>query len=99
MKLHNLVYCKHTERDNRAFLYDLPLSASVKAGDKLCVKDRMGEHVVTAFCENFFADARVTEIICTANCGYYPPAKAIGATKTITITQECVEKFKWEESE
>ena len=95
MKLHNLVYCKHDESHNRAYLYELPLNAEVKAGEKLCVEDRNGEHVIPAFSRNFFADSEVTEIICTANGGYYPPAKAIGKVKTheFTVTQDCVEKF------
>lgn len=95
MKLHNLVYCKHHENDVRAYLYELPLGASAKTGDRLCVSDHRGEHVIPAFCENFFADDRVTEILCVANGGYYPPAKVIGTvgTKEFTVTQDYVEKF------
>ena len=99
MKLHNLVYCKHHENDTRAYLYELPLGEAVKTGDKLCVEDRFGEHIIPAFCENFFADDRVTELVCVANGGYFPPAKVIGVveTKTITVSQEIVKKFGEEE--
>ena len=99
MKLHNLIYVKHHDDDARAYLYELPLDETAKTGDKLCVEDRRGEHIVTAFCENFFADARVTEVVCTANGGYYPPAKVVGRVenRTITVSQEIVKRFGGEE--
>jgi len=99
MKLHNLIYVKHHDDDARAYLYELPLDETANTGDKLCVEDRRGEHIATAFCENFFADARVTKVICVANGGYYPPAKVIGTVekRTITVSQEIVKKYGEEE--
>lgn len=95
MKHHNLVYCKHHPEDSRAFLYELPLNVSVSDGDRLCVEDRRGEHIVTAFCGNWYSLEDFTEILCVANGGYYPPAKVIGTvgTKEFTVTQDYVEKF------
>lgn len=100
MKMHNIVYCKHNPQDSRAFLYELPLNVSVSDGDKLCVQDRRGEHIVTVFGENWYEFDKATEIICVANGGYYPPAKVIGTveTKTIAVTQETVKKFGEEEA-
>ena len=99
MKHHNLVYCKHHPEDSRAFLYELPANVQVTAGDKLCVKDRRGEHIVTAFCDNWYSLDSFTEILCTANGGYYPPAKVIGTVekRTITVSQEIVKNFDGEE--
>ena len=95
MKHLNLVYCKHHPEDNRAFLYELPASVQVSAGDRLCVEDRRGEHIVTAFCDNWYSLDSFAEILCTANGGYYPPAKVIGkvGTKEFTVTQDYIEKF------
>lgn len=95
MKMHNIVYCKHNPQDSRAFLYELPMNVSVSEGDKLCVQDRRGEHVVTAFGENWYESDKTTEIICVANGGYYPPAKVVGTVKTekFTVTQDYIEKF------
>ena len=93
MKYFNLVYCKHHPEDPRAFLYQLPKDADVKVGDKLCVHDRRGEHIVTAYYENWFCPEAETQMLCEANGGYYPPAKAVGTVRTITFTQEMVDKF------
>lgn len=93
MKYHNLVYCKHHASDARAYLYELPLDADVKTGDRLCVKDRHGEHIVTAHCENWLASAKMTEVLCVCNGGYYPPAQAIGRVNTVTIRQDVTDYF------
>ena len=55
MRYRNLVYCKHPNFTKRAYLYELPLDKDIRPGDKLCVEDRAGEHIVTAFCENWLA--------------------------------------------
>lgn len=93
MKYHNLVYAKHHETDRRAYLYELPFDADVKALDKLCVIDSHGEQIVTAYCENWLASEKMTKILCMANGGYYPPAQVIGTVDTIRFTQEVVIKF------
>ena len=93
MKYFNLVYCKHHPEDRRAYLYQLPIDADVKVGDKLCVRDRKGEHIVTAHYENYFASEKSTKMMCEANGGYYPPANVIGTVRTVTITQDLVEKY------
>ena len=93
MKYHNLVYCKHHASDARAYLYELPLDADVKTGDRLCVKDRHGEHIVTAHCENWLASAKMTEVLCVCNGGYYPPAQVIGRVNTVTIRQDVTDYF------
>lgn len=100
MKYHNLVYCKHKDNDTRAFLYELPLDVSVDYYDKLCVKDKRGEHIVTAFSNNWISEDWLTELICTANGGYYPPAKVIGKVETekIMVSREVVKKFGEEEA-
>ena len=94
MKYYNLVYCKHNPKDSRAFLYQLPIDASVNPGDKLCVTDKRGEHIVTAFSGNWFSDEEFTKVLCEANSGYFPPAKVIGTVSTITFTQDIVNKFE-----
>lgn len=93
MKYHNLVYCKHPMYDRRAYLYELPIDMDVKVGDKLCVRDRRGEHIVTAQYENFLASERPAQMFCEANGGYYPPAKVIGTVSTVTVKQDMVNKF------
>lgn len=100
MKHHNLVYCKHHSGDSRAYLYELPANVQVSRGDKLCVEDKRGEHIVTAFCDNWYSQDTFTEILCVANGGYYPPAKVVGRveTKTITVTQDVVHKYGEEEA-
>lgn len=99
MKHHNLVYCKHHDDDPRAYLYELPLNEYASPGEKLCVEDRRGEHIATAFCENFLMSDSITEILCLANSGYYPPAKVVGRVenRTITVSQEIVKRFGGEE--
>jgi hypothetical protein len=97
MKYRNLIYCKHHEGDARAFLYELPLEKDVKTGEKLCVRDRRGEHIVTAYCENWLCSDKLTEILCVANGGYFPPAKVIGTVQTVTIRQEIPAYFTVEE--
>lgn len=93
MKYLNLVYCKHPMYDRRAYLYELPLDVFVEPGDKLCVQDKRGEHIVTAQYENFFAYAGHAQMLCEANGGYYPPAKVIGTVTTVTVKQDMVNKF------
>ena len=93
MRYHNLVYCKHRLEDRRAYLYDAPLDLDVNNGDRLCVQDQRGEHIVTATSPNFFASERLTRELCVNNGGYYPPAKVVGTVRTVTITQDMVEKF------
>ena len=97
MKYYNLVYCKHKPENDRCYLYQLPLDADVKVGDKLCIRDRHGEQIVTVHFGNFLASERSTEMFCVANGGYYPPAKVIGTVRTVTITQDLVEKYREEE--
>ena len=67
MKYRNLVYCKHPNFTKRAYLYELPLDKDIRPGDKLCVEDRAGEHIVTAFCENWLASDKITRVLCEAN--------------------------------
>lgn len=93
MKYFNLVYCKHHPEDRRAYLYRLPLDADVKVGDRLCVHDRRGEHIVTAYYDNFLASERQTQMFCEANGGYYPPANVVGTVRTVTIRQDMVDKY------
>lgn len=93
MKYYNLVYCKHHPEDNRAFLYSLPLDFDVKIGDRLMVRDRRGEHIVTAEYENYLASEKATRMMCEANGGYFPPAKVIGTVQKVTVIQEMVQKF------
>lgn len=95
MKHHNLVYCKHNPGDDRAFLYELPANVQVTSGDKLCVVDRRGEHIVTAFCDNWYSLDSFTEILCVANGGYYQPAKVIGTVEVekVMLTRDVVKKF------
>ena len=93
MKYRNLVYCKHENFHQRAYLYELPIGEDVHPGSKLCVEDKRGEHVVTAFCENWLASDKMTKVLCEANGGYYPPAKVVGKIKTVTVQQDVVETF------
>lgn len=97
MKYHNLIYCKHPMYDRRSYLYELPIDMDVKVGDKLCVRDRRGEHIVTAFCENWLASEKMAKVLCEANGGYFPPAKVIGTVQTVTVTQDMVQRFPGEE--
>lgn len=94
MKYRNLIYCKHPNFTKRAYLYELPLDKDVRPGDKLCVKDRQGEHIVTAFCENWLASDKITRVLCEANGGYFPPAKVVGVVGVVTVRQEVVTKFE-----
>lgn len=93
MKYFNLVYCKHHPGDRRAYLYQLPMDADINTDDKLCVRDRKGEHIVTATSPNFFSSDKLTRTFCEANGGYYPPANVIGTVRTVTVTQDLVEKY------
>lgn len=99
MKYRNLIYCKHENFHQRAYLYELPVDEDVRPGDKLCVEDKRGEHVVTAFCENWLASDKMTKVLCEANGGYYPPAKVVGKIKTVTVQQDVVEKFPVDEEQ
>lgn len=99
MKYRNLIYCMHPDCSQRAYLYELPLEMDVKTGTKLTVRDRRGEHIVTAFCENWLCSDKITEVLCVANGGYYPPAKVIGTVQTITISQEVPQYFATNEEE
>lgn len=99
MKYRNLVYCKHHDGDRRAYLYELPLDKDIRPGDKLCVEDRSGEHVVTAVCENWLCSDKITKVLCEANGGYFPPAQVVGEVKTVTVTQEIVDKYPEKEAE
>lgn len=94
MKYRNLVYCKHPNFTKRAYLYELPLDKDIRPGDKLCVEDRAGEHIVTAFCENWLASDKITRVLCEANGGYFPPAKVVGVVGVVTVRQEVVTKFE-----
>lgn len=94
MRYRNLIYCKHHDGDRRAYLYEMPLEMDVKPGEKLCVRDLRGEHVVTAFCENWLCSEHMTKVLCEANGGYFPPAEVVGTVSTVTVTQEVVNKFK-----
>ena len=94
MKYYNLVYCKHHASDARAYLYSLPMDADVKTGDRLAVKDRHGQHIVTAYCDNWFCSEKLTEVLCVCNGGYYPPAEVIGTVGTVTVTREVINEFK-----
>lgn len=94
MKYRNLVYCKHPNFTKRAYLYELPLDKDIRPGDKLCVEDRRGEHIVTAVCENWLASDKITKVLCEANGGYFPPAKVVGVVGVVTVRQEVVTKFE-----
>lgn len=93
MKYRNMVYCKHHDSDRRAYLYELPIDVDVRPGNKLCVEDKRGEHVVTAFCENWLASDKMTRVLCEANGGYFPPAQVVGEVKTVTVTQDYVSRY------
>ena len=93
MKYFNLVYCKHQLVDRRAYLYELPSGADVNNGDRLCVRDNRGEHIVTATSPNFFASEDFSRSLCVNNGGYFPPAKVIGTVRTVTIQQDMVDKY------
>ena len=93
MKYYNLIYCKHHPEDPRAYLYSLPMDMNVKTGERLCVRDRRGEHIVTAFCDNLICSEKMTKVLCEANGGYFPPAKVIGTVQKVTVIQEMVQKF------
>lgn len=97
MKYRNLVYIKHPEEIRRSYLYELPLDADIKGGEKLCVSDRRGEHIGVATSPNFYASETLTKTLCECNGGYYPPAKVIGTVEVITIRQEIVKHFVSEE--
>ena len=99
MRYRNLIYCKHHPNDRRAYLYELPVDCEAKTGAKLCVKDRRGEQIVTAFCENWLCSEGMAKVLCEANGGYFPPAKVVGTVRTVTITQDLVEKFATYEEE
>ena len=99
MKYFNLVYAKHHETDVRAYLYSLPLDRDVKRGDRLYVRDRYGDHIVSAYCENWFCSERMTEVFCKANGGYFPPASVVGTVDTITVRQDVVNTFDGETTE
>ena len=94
MKYRNLVYCKHPNFTKRAYLYELPLDKDIRPGDKLCVEDRRGEHVVTAVCENWLCSDKITKVLCEANGGYFPPAKVVGVVGVVTVRQEVVTRFE-----
>lgn len=97
MKYHNLVYIKHPEEIRRSYLYELPLDADIKGGEKLCVRDRRGEHIGVATSPNFYASDTMTKTLCECNGGYYPPARVIGTVEVVTIRQEIVKPFTSEE--
>lgn len=97
MKYRNLVYIKHPEEIRRSYLYELPLDADIKGGEKLCVSDRRGEHIGVATSPNFYASETMTQTLCECNGGYYPPAKVIGKVEVVTIRQEIVKPFTSEE--
>lgn len=93
MKYYNLVYVQHPEYTMRAYLFSLPMDMAVKTGERLCVRDRRGEHIVTAFCDNWICTEKMTKVLCEANGGYFPPAKVIGTVQKVTVIQEMVQKF------
>ena len=93
MRYRNLVYCKHPNFTKRAYLYELPMELSVVKGERICVKDRRGEHIVTAFCDNWVCSDHMAKVLCEANGGYFPPAQVIGTVRTITVRQDIVDKF------
>ena len=96
MKYRNLIYCKHSANDRRAYLYELPMDEDVQKDARLCVEDKRGEHIVTAFCANWVCTDGMTKTLCEANGGYYPPARVVGTVDTITIRQDVVNKFREE---
>lgn len=98
MKYRNLIYCKHHDGDRRAYLYELPLDKDVKLGDRLCVEDKHGSHTVTAFCENWLCSENMTKVLCEANGGYFPPAQVVGEVKTITVTQDYINRYDKEDN-
>lgn len=93
MKYYNLVYCKHHDTDRRAYLYSLPMDADIKGGEKLFVKDKKGEHLVTTTSPNFFSSADMTKRLCLNNGGYFPPAEVVGTVDIVTVRQEIVNMF------
>ena len=98
MRYRNLIYCKHRpETDRRAYLYELPVDRDVQPGDRLYVRDRRGEHIVTAFCENWLASEKMTKVLCEANGGYFPPAEVIGTVGVVSIRQDVVYRFEEKE--
>ena len=78
VKYYNLCFVKHNKKDRRAYLYQLPLSEEVNPGENLYVRDRHGDHTVTAFAESFLCSKKLTKVLCEANGGYFPPAEIIG---------------------
>lgn len=94
MKYYNLVYVKHPEYDRRAYLFSLPMDRTVKTGDRLYVRDVRGEHIVTAFCDNWMCTEKMTKVLCEANGGYFPPARVIGTVNTVTVMQDMVNTFE-----
>lgn len=96
MKYRNLVYIKHPEEKRRSFLYELPPDADINGGEKLLVRDKRGEHIGVATSPNFYATDELTKTLCECNGGYYPPAKVIGTVRTVTVTQDLVEKYREE---
>ena len=96
MKYHNLVYIKHPDEKRRSYLYELPLDADIKCGDRILVRDNHGEHIGEATSPNFYCSSTMTKTLCECNGGYYPPAKAIGKVNTIMVYQDVVNTFEEE---
>lgn len=99
MKYYNLVYAKHHETDRRAYLFSPPLDKDIHSGDRIYVRDKLGDHVVKAFGDNWYCSERMTETICKASGGYYPPASVVGTVDTVTIRQDVVNTFEGETTE
>lgn len=97
MKYRNLVYCKHPNFDARAYLYELPIDVDVSEGDRLVVRDKRGLHNVTAFCDSWICTSKMTQILCEANGGYFPPARVVGTVSTVTVQQDLINPFNNEE--
>ena len=93
MRYFNLVYAKHYKSDRRAYLYSLPLEKEVDTGNRLYVRDRQGDHIVTATSPNFFCSEMMTKRFCENNGGYFPPAEVVGTVDTITVRQDIVNTF------
>lgn len=93
MQYYNLIFCKRNENDPHACVYQMPLNKSAEAGDKLFVRDRLGEHVMLAVSENHMVGYHLAKDITKFMGGYFPPAWIIGTVGTVTVTREVAERY------
>jgi len=93
MQYFNLIFCKRSKSDPHACVYQMPVGKSAEAGDKLFVKDRLGEHVMEAVSENHLVGGPLAKDITKFMGGYFPPAWIIGTVGTVTVTREVVERY------